>query len=400
MPVYFDHNATTPLSIKASQLALESLAEFGNPSSIHAFGRAPKKILRDLREALGQTLDCQPLEICLTSGASEANTAILESAWSWGQQNGRHEIITSTVEHPSVSKNIAILEERGARIHRLAPARNGQFPLSRLQELVNPKTALVSIMAANNETGTLFPFSKIARVAKASGALVHMDGVQLLGKAPFSFRAWEGDYLSLSAHKFYSLKGLGAALIRKSSPWTSLINGGAQERGRRAGTENIVAAASWLGSLQEWQGASQERLAHLAFLRDYFEARVLAEIPGIEIPCQSQARIPNTSNVIIAGVHGETLLMSLDLKGFAVSTGAACSSGRPEPSATLMGFGLSRTEAESSLRVSFGWFNKLAEVDAFVEALQGVVGRLRNLSAHSTKPSVRPGKEVQHASLG
>ena len=260
---------------------------------------------------------------------------------------------------------IDFLESHGAVVHRLAPLRDGTFPIEKLKALLGEKTALVSIMAANNETGTVFPFHKIAKLAKAAGALVHMDGVQLLGKIPFSFKNWEGDYLSLSAHKFYSLKGLGAAIIRRGSPWDSLIRGGPQERQRRAGTENVQAAASWVGSLIEWREKAEKNLVLLAQLRDHFEARVMEEIPDVEIPCASAPRIPNTSSLIIAGIQGETLLMSLDLKGFAVGTGAACSSGRPEPSATLLGFGLTRAEAESSLRVSFGWFNQLAEVDAF-----------------------------------
>lgn len=376
--VYLDHNATTPVApeILAS---LSSYAQaWGNPSSIHAGGRDPKQMLRETRRDLAAHLNCSPLELIFTSGGSESNNTVLRALWSkLGSQ--RNQFICSTVEHPSLMKAMEWLAEQGAQVDFVPVDRKGQLDLETYRSLLSEKTALVSIMTANNETGTLFPIRELAEMAHAVGALFHTDAVQMLGKLPLDLKALNVDYASFSAHKVYSLKGTGALYVKKNAPYESLIRGGGQERHRRGGTENTLGIAAFGEAIRLLSGLSMEA-SRLRELRDYFEARVLEEIPESSVTAFETERLPGTSSLILAGVDGETMLMSLDLKGFAVSTGAACSSGNPEPSPVLLAIGLSRGEAQNSLRVSFGRENTREQVDAFVEALKSVVIRLRQIS--------------------
>jgi len=248
------------------------------------------------------------------------------------------------------------------------------------ERLLDEKTALVSVMFANNETGNIFPVKELAALAHAKGALFHADCVQALGKIPLNVRDLGVDLASFSGHKFYSLKGSGFLYVRKGVQLESLIHGGGQERHRRGGTENTLAIAA-LGAMCELRSEVAGRALAVHDLRDHLEARVMAEIPGATVTGGASPRLPNTSSLVIPGVDGETLLMNLDMRGFSVSTGAACSSGSPEPSPVLLAMGLTRAEAQSSLRLGLGWGNTRTEIDFFVNELVQVVRHLRSFNS-------------------
>lgn len=385
--IYFDNNATTPVSAEVKARLPEFLEAWGNPSSIHWAGRGPKNLIREARQSLARALGISPLEIIYTSGGSESNNAIIQSVFENRFKAGRTQFITSTIEHPSVLKTFHHLESLGAEVIYLNVNLQGEIDLETYQKVLGPKTALVSIMFANNETGCVFPIKEMAAKAHEVGALFHTDAVQAFGKVLLNLKNLDVDYASISAHKFYSLKGTGAIYQKKGADWTPLIWGGAQERQRRGGTENTLGILS-LGLMAQSIFKVEAEAQRLKFLRDYFEKRVVNEISEVGITHEKAERLPNTSSLVIKGVDGETLLMSLDMKGYAVSTGAACSSGNPEPSPVLLAVGLSREQAQNSMRVSLGWHNTAEQVDQFVEALKLTVHRLRLISEKSTLEEV------------
>ncbi|MFN8946013.1 MAG: cysteine desulfurase family protein, partial [Pseudobdellovibrionaceae bacterium] len=261
----------------------------------------------------------------------------------------------------------------------------GKLDMEFFKSELDHHTALVSIMAANNEFGSIFPLKEICELAHTMGSLVHTDAVQAFGKLPIQLKQWGVDYATFSAHKFYALKGCGFLYVRKGVPFQSLIPGGGQERSRRAGTENILGIAS-LKAVIPFLPETAKRANQTRFLRDEFESQIKSRISGVQINAVESDRLPNTSSLVIDGIDGETLLMSLDMKGVAVSTGAACSSGNPEPSPSLLALGLTRAQAQRSLRISFGWGNTQHELDHLVETLIETVAYLRSLnpSIHSS----------------
>lgn len=382
--VYLDHNATTPLSNQVQQAIIQSLQNpelqsWGNPSSIHWAGRRSKTILRTARQNLAKYFGVHPLELVFTSGGSESNNTILQAVLSELVLSGKNEVITTRLEHPSVIKTLQFMSEKlGVKIHYLSIDLTGRFPFSELLSYLNSKTALVSIMAANNETGLIFPIREITEMVHAHGALMHSDCVQAFGKIAMSLNEWGVDYASISAHKFYGLKGTGVLFAKKNKPFSNLIFGGGQERYRRGGTENVLGILSLLEMSQQLSFV-EEQSYRLKLLRDQMEEYILKHIPEIRINHQDAHRLSNTSNFLIDGIDGETLLMSLDLKGYAVSTGAACSSGNPEPSPVLLALGLTRAQAQTSLRVSLGWGNTTEEVQDFSQTLASTVQRLRHI---------------------
>ena len=377
---YFDHNATSPLSAKVAEQVPSFLAEWGNPSSIHFASRGPKTIIRETRQNLATALGVSPLEFIFTSGGSESNNTVLQGLWHELKISGsdKNEWITTEVEHPSIMKTMKMLEQWGAQVHYLKVNRDGQIDLEQYQNLLSQKTALVSVMYANNETGVIFPIQKMADMAHQAGALFHSDCVQAFGKIELNLKDLHVDFASFSAHKFYSLKGTGVLFAKKGTSFESLIQGGGQERHRRGGTENTLGIASLGVMVQELKNVKVQS-ERMKSLRDHFEKRVITEISDVCVTSSSASRLPNTSSLVLKGCDGETMLMSLDIQGYAVSTGAACSSGSPEPSPVLLAIGLTRGEAQNSLRVSFGWENTLSEVDEFVDVLKKVVTRLRSI---------------------
>lgn len=378
--IYLDHNATTPVCRDVLE-ALPQLAEaWGNPSSIHWAGRRPKNIIRDARKAVADSVGASVLEIIFTVGGSEANNTVIKGVHGFYRSDSvRNHYMCSAVEHPAVFKTMMYLKSLGVRVDVIPVNRRGELDLEFYQNHLSEKTALVSVMMANNETGTLFPIKEMAEMAHAKGALFHTDAVQAFGKIPVNLTDLNVDFASFSGHKFYSLKGSGFLFAKKGSQIIPLIHGGAQERHRRGGTENTMGIGS-LGIVANRMNLLAEKSQLMAELRDYMEARILAEISQVTVTAAESARLPNTSSLVLNGVDGETMLMSLDLKGFAVSTGAACSSGNPEPSPVLLAMGLTRGEAQNSLRVSLGWDTTLVQIDSFVETLKAVVQRLREIS--------------------
>jgi cysteine desulfurase len=380
--VYLDHNATTPLHPRAREAMLPWLGErHGNPSSVHRFGQAARNAVEEAREKVAALLGGRPPEVVFTASGTEANNAVLFHAFreTIARQGGGH-LVISSVEHPSIREGAARLEKEGMEVTRVSPGKDGVVSAAEVAAALRPDTRLVALMLANNELGTLQPVAEVAGVCRERGIPVLCDAVQAVGKIPVNAPALGVDYLVLGAHKFHGPLGAAALWVRKGVELTGYLVGGSQERRRRAGTENVPA----LVGLGEAASAAAEelagRMAHLASLRDRFEAELARRMPDVLFHCQASPRLPNTSHVAFPGVEGESLLIRLDLAGFAVSTGSACSSGTVEPSKTLLAIGLSPEEALSSLRVSFGIANTADEVDAFLDALEREVAELRRVS--------------------
>lgn len=383
--VYLDHNATTPLD-PAVKAALPGFADlWGNPSSIHQEGRGPKNLIRETRSTLASVFKVSPLEIIFNSGATEGNNTVLKSVFE-ARGKTRPQIITSSVEHPSVARTLDYLKGLGAQIDVVPVNRQGQIDINVFKSLLSERTALVSIMYANNEIGSIFPIREMCEAAHAVGALFHSDCVQTLGKVNLDLANLGVDYATFSAHKFYAPKGCGFLYVKKGSPYSSLVLGGAQERHRRAGTENTLGIFS-LGVMAQQLSLTPEKAQHMRALRDFFESEIM-KTEGVQITAVESERIANTSSLVIDGIDGETLLMSLDMKGFAVSTGAACSSGSPEPSPVLLAIGLSRAEAQKSLRVSFGWHNTPTQVEKFLTVLKETIEHLRKIELQMKKQEI------------
>ncbi len=383
--LYFDHNATTPICSWVKEKVPEWLEAWGNPSSIHQDGRKPKALLREARQNLAKLLKVHPLELVFTSGGSEANNLCIRSASLEIRSKNprRNEILISAVEHPALTKAALAMQEEGFVVRRVPVNRKGVLALEDYKALLNDRTALVSVMFANNETGTLFPLAELVDLAHQNGALFHTDAVQSLGKQLIDLPSLNVDYASFSAHKFYALRGCGLAYIKRGSPFRAQILGGGQERSRRAGTENLLAIASF-GFMAQQEQWIEPAIENMRRLRDRFELELLKEFPDIQVTALENPRLSSSSNLVIPGIDGETLLMNLDVKGFSVSTGAACSSGNPEPSPVLLNMGLSREEAQQSLRVSFGWGNTEEQLEAFLEALKEVIVRVRKLKGEGS----------------
>lgn len=392
--VYLDHNATTPLATSLAEQVPNWLTHWGNPSSIHQSGRGPKALLRQAREQVARMINSSPLEIVFTSSGTEANNFALNGVIEYLHKMKIMEkkfgsivtprsicnrILVSSVEHPSVCRTAEALQSRGVEVDILPVNRKGEIDLQIFDNMLSENTALVSAMLANNETGVIFPIKKMAEIAHRKGILFHSDCVQALGKIALDIKDLGVDLASFSGHKFYSLKGAGFLYVRKGLSIESLIHGGGQERHRRGGTENLLAIVA-LGAQCALRDQVAPRALEMANLRDHLEVRIKNEISGVSITTDISDRLPNTSSLIIAGVDGETLLMNLDMRGFSVSTGAACSSGSPEPSPVLLAMGLSRAEAQSSLRVGIGWESTQAELDLFVDTLKEVVLHLRSFN--------------------
>ena len=375
--VYLDHNATTPLEESLKPQIIQWLDQWGNPSSIHWSGRGPKAIMREARNQVSSFLNVHPLEIVFTGGGSEANNMAIKGIFEKLNGGGRNHYICSAVEHPSVLKTMEYLVSRGAIVDIVPVNRSGSLDIEKYKSLLSEKTALVSIMFANNETGHIFPVKKLARMAHEVGAIYHCDAVQALGKVPIQPLHLGVDLCSFSGHKFYALKGCGFLYIKKGIDLVSLVHGGPQERRRRAGTENVLAVAS-LGAMMGQPHDILNLSTQVQGLRDFLEKSIVESIPKVHVVGVEGKRLPNTLSLIIDRVDGESLLMNLDIEGFSVSTGAACSSGSPEPSQTLLAMGFRREEAQSSLRISLGWGQKKEDLVAFVKVLERIVEKLRS----------------------
>ena len=381
MRVYFDHNATTPVDpAVVDALAIILRDEFGNPSSVHHFGQQAKARLDDARTAVASLINGDPSEVVFTSGGTEADNFALRGVAEALEPTGRRHLIASGIEHEAVLNTLKALARRGWRTTILPVDASGIVVPAELKAALGDDTALVSVMHANNEIGTIQPIADLARLAHEQGALFHTDAVQSVAKVPVNVQTLGVDLLSLSAHKFNGPKGAGALWIKRGTRVAAILTGGRHERNRRAGTENVpgivglgVAARLAVRKLQ----TEGERLGAM---RDRLEQAVLERVSGTAINGDRARRVPNTTNISFEGVEAESLLIGLDLEGFAVSTGSACSSGTLEPSHVLRAMGLSAHRTQNSIRISLGAGNTDEQVDLLLDKLPGIVSRLRSLT--------------------
>jgi cysteine desulfurase len=382
MRVYFDHNATTPVAPSVADAVVRALRDdFGNASSVHRFGQQAKALLDDARTAVATLIGAEPSELVFTSGGTEADNFALRGAAEALEPTGRRHLIAGAIEHEAVLVTLKALARRGWTTTLLPVDATGIVRPEALEAAMTSQTAVVSVMHANNELGTIQPVAELARIAHAHGALFHTDAVQTVGKIPVDVRALGVDLLALSAHKFNGPKGAGALWIKRGTRMIPILTGGKHERARRAGTENVPAIAG-RGAAAHLAGAGAPRkAAHVAALRDRRESEILARVPGTIVNGSRDPRVPNTTNISFDRVEAESLLIALDLEGIAVSTGAACSSGTLEPSHVLRAIGLPTHRAQNSIRFSLGAENTDAEVDYLLEKLPVSVQKLRNLTA-------------------
>jgi len=380
---YFDHNATTPVAPEVLETLLSCLGQvYGNASSIHHFGQAAKQRLEAARRQVAALIHADATEVVFTCGGTEADNLAVLGVVRAAPGADKH-VITSAIEHPAVLSACAQLEREGVAVTRVKAGSAGVVNPDDVRAALRPATVLISVMHANNELGTVQPIVEIGRIAREAAVPLHVDGVQALGKIPVDVTALGADLYSMSGHKLYAPKGVGALYVRKGTRLAPLAFGGHQERERRPGTENVPGAVA-LGAAAELAGrnlaADSERLAAL---RDRFENTVLGRISGAGVNGARWSRTPNTSNLYFDGVDGEALVIALDLRGFAVSTGAACSSGAIAPSHVLTAIGLDADRARASMRFSLGHANTAAEVDGLAEALEASVAHLRRISVHA-----------------
>jgi cysteine desulfurase len=380
MRAYFDHNATTPPDPQVREAVMRALTEdFGNPSSVHHFGQRAKAVLDEARSAIADLIGAEPGEVVFTSGGTEAEYLALRGAAEAAEPGGRRHLITSAIEHEAVLNTVKALTKRGWTATVLPVDASGIVSPAALASAMTRETAVVSVMHANNEIGTIQPIADLAAIAHEFGAVFHTDAVQSVAKIPVSVRTLGVDLLSLSAHKFNGPKGTGALWIRRGTRLVSTMTGGKHERNRRGGTENVpgVAGMGVAARLARQKLATES--PRIATLRDRLERGVLATVTGTVVNGALDARVPNTTNISFDGVEAESLLIALDLEGFAVSTGSACSSGTLEPSHVLRAMGLPSHRTQNSIRFSLGLGNDEAQVDALLAKLPSVVGKLRTL---------------------
>lgn len=382
--VYLDHNATTPLAPEVREAMLPWLDRWGNSSSIHRSGQAARDAVEAARDEVAALLGVHRLEIVFTGSGTEANNAVIFAAARRHGNRGR--LVISSIEHPSVRRAAERLERDGMEVVRVAPGPDGVVPADAFLDAVDrgaDDTVLACLMLANNELGTLQPVAEVAAGCRERGVPVLTDAVQAVGKIPVEPRQLGVDYLTLGAHKLNGPVGAAALWLAPDAPFEPYLVGGSHERQRRAGTQNVLALTGLGAAARLARETLPARMERLRALRDRFEAG-LGRIPEVTVHCPDVPRLPQTSHVAFHGVEGEALLIRLDLAGYAVSTGSACSSGVVEASPTLLALGMAPREALSSLRVTFGHGNTESQVDAFLETLAHEVATLRELAGYDT----------------
>lgn len=379
MRVYFDYNATSPMAEDAAAAVTSAGREtFGNPSSVHHFGQRAKAVLDEARSAVATLLHGDPSEVVFTSGGTEADNAAIRGAADALEPSGKRHLVASAIEHEAVLNTFKALARRGWSTTLVPVGSTGIVDPDRVLEAITPGTALVSVMQANNEIGTIQPIAEIARMAREHGALMHTDAVQSIGKIPVDVRALGVDLLSLSAHKFNGPKGAGVLWIKRGVRMLPILTGGKHERNRRAGTENVPAIAGLAAAARLAAQKVDAEGLRLGALRDRLEAGILNAVDGTVVN-GAGPRVPNTTNISFDRVEAESLLIALDLEGIAVSTGSACSSGTLEPSHVLRAMGLPTHRTQNSLRFSLGLYSTEQEVDRVVDVLPRLVDKLRKV---------------------
>ena len=379
-PIYMDYAATTPTDQRVVEAMLPYFGEiYGNPSSLHGFGQEARAAMEGARAKIAAFLGAKPAEIVFTSGGTESdNFAIKGVAWA-NRKKGDH-VITSAIEHHAVLETCRFLEKEGFRVTYLPVDGDGLVDPADVVKAITDRTTLISIMHANNEIGTIEPIAEIGRIAKRKGICFHTDAVQTFGHLPFTVDELNIDLLSASAHKLYGPKGMGLLYIRKGTRITPLVHGGDQESGRRASTQNVPGIVGFGKAVELAAATLHEEVVRLTSLRDRFIQGIFERIDGIRLIGHSARRLPNNINLSVESIEGEGMILSLDMMGIACSTGSACSSSSLEPSHCLLAIGLPHELSHGSLRFSLGMYTKEGDIDAVLEALPQVVGRLRAMS--------------------
>ncbi|MDT8452419.1 MAG: cysteine desulfurase family protein [Gammaproteobacteria bacterium] len=371
MAIYLDHNATTPLHEKVLEAMLPYMGgTTGNPSSLHRFGRLQRHAIDQAREQIAALMDAQASQVVFTSGGTEANNLMLKGLC---KDSAVQRIAVSEIEHSSLLQPAAVVVDEGCAVDSIAVNPQGQVTPEALIHAIKDDTALVSVMAANNETGALQDIEKLAKEARSRGVWFHTDAAQVAGKMEFSFRQAGVHAMTLSAHKLYGPMGAGALIVDRQLPMHSILQGGSQENGLRAGTENVPAIVGFGMAAELARQEIVQRADHVRVLRDQLEKRLM-QFGVVTVFAQQVQRLPNTLQFGVQGFDGETLLMELDRRGFAVSSGSACTSGKSEPSHVLKAMAVPDELATSAIRVSLGRSNTMAEIDLFVEAVQQIIG--------------------------
>ena len=381
--IYLDNSATTRVDDEVARAMLPYFTEiYGNASSTHQYGQQAKQAVEEARAQVALLLNADKTEITFLSGGTESDNLAILGVVRAAESPRRH-AITCAIEHPAVLMTMKQLQREGVEVTAVRVGANGIVSPDDVRSAIRPETVLISIMHANNELGTLQPIGEIARIARSAGVTLHADGVQALGKVPVDVQALGVDLYTISGHKIYAPKGVGALYVRKGTRMSPIAFGGHHERDRRPGTENVPGIAAF-GTAAELAGTRlREDAEHLAALRDRLENTILDRIPGTGINGSRWNRTPNTSNIYFDGIDGEAMVIALDLRGFAVSTGAACSSGALTPSHVLTAIGLSEDRARASMRFSLGRGNSVEQVDALADAIGASVAHLRRISVHA-----------------
>lgn len=378
--IYLDNAATTRTAPEAVEAMLPYFTEYyGNASSIYKLAGESRKALQQARETIAGTLGARTNEIFFTAGGSESDNWALRAVFEAYRNKGRH-IITSKIEHHAVLHTCAYLEEMGAEVTYLEVDEEGIVDVEQLKRAVRPDTILISVMYANNEVGTVQPVREIGEIAAEHGILFHTDAVQAYGHLPIDVAKCHINLLSASGHKFHGPKGAGFLYVDQKVRIRALIHGGQQERGRRAGTENLPGIVGMAAAAQRAHEAMEERSAGETALRDYLINRIEQEIPGTELNGHRKRRLPNNVNISVEGIEGETMLIMLDLAGICASSGSACTSGATDPSHVLLAMGMSHDRVRGALRLTLSKENTREEMDVVVEELKGIVDRIRGLS--------------------
>ncbi|UCH12862.1 MAG: IscS subfamily cysteine desulfurase [Candidatus Omnitrophota bacterium] len=388
--IYMDHNATTPLHPQVKKALKEAMEVFGNPSSLHTFGRRAKVLVEEAREKVASFIGATVEEIIFTGSGSEANNTVLniitcrakKCAHAWPDEA---EVITTSIEHPCILETSKCLQDKGINVSYLAVDCLGKVSTKELEKMVSDKVGLVSVMMANNEIGTIQDIKAIAEIAHQQGALFHTDAVQAVGKIPVNVKALGVDFLTLSGHKIYGPKGIGALYIKKGTPFCPLIRGGHQEKGRRAGTENTLGIVG-LGKaieMRKKEMEAEERL--LRRLKTMLKNGIEKEIPNVQFNGHPFDCLAGTLNVSFDGAEGEAILLYLDQAGIAVSTGSACASGSLDPSHVLMATGIQVERAHGSIRISLGRENTKEDIEYMLEVLPKIMQKIRRMSTVTQK---------------
>jgi cysteine desulfurase len=378
--VYLDNAATMPMRKEALEAMMPFFgADYGNPASIHSMSRSPRKAVNEAREKIAKVLNAEPSEIYFTSGGTESDNWALVSGSALRPDKGKH-IIISTIEHHAILETADYLVKQGYEVTKVGVDETGRIRLDELLKSIRPDTVLISVMTANNEIGTIQPIAEIGRIAREKGILFHTDAVQAFGHIPLDVKAMNIDLLSASGHKFGGPKGVGFLYVRKGIRLQPFMHGGEQENGRRAGTTNVPGVVGMGVAAEISARDMEENIARLTAMRDRCIERIESEIPYCRLNGHRTERLPGNVNFSFKFVEGESLLMSLGLKGICVSTGSACASGSLDPSHVLLGIGLPHEVAHGSIRISLSEYNTMEQVEYAADALRDAVASIRSLS--------------------